>query len=89
MPRAALPYVALIVAIGMAVSVVANVQLGLASAALTAAAIVMRGVGRRVTFEFADGFLAFRGRDEWPHGVQEEYDVRYSWPSTARVSPSR
>jgi hypothetical protein len=56
---------------------------------LMAAATGMRELARRVTFNFADGFLAFRNRDDWPHGVQEEYDVAYSWPPAAGVSPGR
>jgi hypothetical protein len=53
---------------------------------LTLAAIALHELARRVTFEFAEGFLAFRNRDGWPRGVQEEYDVRYSWPPTGTAS---
>jgi len=56
---------------------------------LTLAAITLHELARRVTFTFAEGFLAFRNRDEWPHGVQEEYDVRYAWPSTGTASTGR
>jgi hypothetical protein len=54
-----------------------------------AAATGMRALAQRAAFTFAEGFLGFRNRDEWPHGVQEEYDVAYSWPRTAGVSPGR
>jgi hypothetical protein len=53
---------------------------------LTIAAIALHELARRATFTFAEGFLAFRNRDEWPRGVQEEYDVRYSWPPTGSVA---
>ena len=56
---------------------------------LTLAAIALHELAQRVTFTFAEGFLAFRNRDEWPHGVQEEYDVRYSWPSARDASRGR
>ena len=92
-PVAIRPYAVLVIAIAIAVaiavSLAANAGLGLMAGVITAAAVVMRSVGRRVAFGFGDGFIAFRQGDDWPHGVQEEYDVRYSWPSTARVSPGR
>jgi hypothetical protein len=88
-PVAIRPYAALVIAIAIAVSLVANAGLGLMVGLITAAAVVMRSVARRVAFGFGDGFMAFRQGDEWPHGVQEEYDVHYSLPSTARVSPGR
>jgi hypothetical protein len=37
----------------------------------------------RSTISFADGFLAYAAQNRWPHGVQEEDDVRWNW-STAR-----
>jgi hypothetical protein len=92
-PVAIRPYAVLVIAIALAValavSLVANAGLGLMAGVITAAAVVMRSVARRVAFGFGDGFIAFRQGDEWPHGVQEEYDVHYSLPSTARVSPGR
>jgi hypothetical protein len=88
-PVAIRPYAVLVIAIAIAVSLVANAGLGLMAGVITAAAVVMRSVARRVAFGFGDGFIAFRKGDDWPHGVQEEYDVHYSWPSTARVSPGR
>ena len=81
--------IAIAIAVAIAVSLAANAGLGLMAGVITAAVVVMRSVGRRVAFGFGDGFIAFRQGDDWPHGVQEEYDVRYSWPSTARVSPGR
>jgi hypothetical protein len=88
-PAAIGPYAVLVVAVAIAVSLAANAGLGLTAGVITAAAVVMRSVGRRVAFGFGDGFMAFRQGDDWPHGVQEEYDVHYSLPSTARVSPGR
>jgi hypothetical protein len=83
-PVAIRPYAVLVIAVAIAVSLAANAGLGLAAGVITAAAVVMRSVARRVAFGFGDGFIAFRQGDEWPHGVQEEYDVQYSWPSTAK-----
>jgi hypothetical protein len=88
-PVAIGPYAVLVIAIAIAGSLAANPGLGLIAGVITAAAVVMRSVGRRIAFGFGDGFMAFRQGNEWPHGVQEEYDVQYSWPSTARVSPGR
>jgi hypothetical protein len=87
-PAAIGPYAVLVIAVAIAVaiavSLAANAGLGLTAGVITAAAVVMRSVARRVAFGFGDGFIAFRQGDEWPHGVQEEYDVHYSWPSTAQ-----
>jgi hypothetical protein len=88
-PVAIRPYAVLVIAIAIAVSLAANAGLGVTAGVITAAAVAMRSVGRRVAFGFGDGFMAFRQGNDWPHGVQEEYDVRYSLPSTARVSPGR
>jgi hypothetical protein len=35
-------------------------------------------VRRRLPGSFADGFLPYRAEDQWPRGVQEEYDVPWS-----------
>jgi len=56
---------------------------------VTLASVAMRAVARRTTFNFADGFLAYRSRLDWPHGVQEDYDVAYRWPTTGRFSDGR
>ena len=40
-------------------------------------------IADRVTFTFAEGFLPFRLKDGWPHGVQEDDDVRWDWSPTA------
>jgi hypothetical protein len=80
--RAIGPYLVPVVAIGVPVLSVAGGDWLWVVCGLTIAAVALHELARRVTFTFAEGFLAFRSRDEWPHGVQEEYDVRYSWPST-------
>jgi hypothetical protein len=81
------PYVVSVVAIGLPILAVAGSDWLWVVAGLTVAAIALHELARRVTFTFAEGFLAFRNRDEWPHGVQEEYDVRYSWPATGNAPP--
>jgi hypothetical protein len=40
----------------------------------------------RSTLSFGDGFLAYAGTNGWPHGVQEDDDVRWNW---AAVRPAR
>jgi hypothetical protein len=84
--RAIGPYLVPVVAIGVPFLFVAGGDWLWVIGGLTIAAITLHELARRVTFTFAEGFLAFRGRDEWPRGVQEEYDVRYSWPPTGSVA---
>jgi hypothetical protein len=87
--RAIGPYLVSVVAIGLPIVAVAGGDWLWVIVGLALAAIALHELAQRVTFTFAEGFLAFRNRDEWPHGVQEEYDVRYTWPSTHDVSPGR
>ena len=87
--RAIRPYLVPIVAIGLPFLAIAGGDWLWVVIGVTVAAIVMHELAQRVTFTFAEGFLAFRNRDEWPHGVQEEYDVRYSWPSARDASRGR
>ena len=87
--RAFAPYAVVVAVIGLPFLAVAGGAWLWIVVCLTVAAIVMRELAQRATFTFAEGFLAFRNRDEWPHGVQEEYDIHYSWPSTASASPGR
>jgi hypothetical protein len=76
------------VAIGLPVVAVAGADWLWVVVGLVAAALVMRELARRVTFTFGEGFLAFRDRDEWPRGVQEEYDVRYGLPRRGGATPA-
>lgn len=85
--RAFGPYLVAIFAIALPFLAVAGGDWVWVVIGFTAAAIVMRELAQRVTFTFGEGFLAFRNRDDWPRGVQEEYDVRYTWPSAGSVSP--
>jgi hypothetical protein len=84
--RAIGPYLIPVVVIGVPFLFVAGGDWVWVVVGLTIAAMALRELARRVTFTFAEGFLAFRNRDEWPRGVQEEYDVRYSWPSSGSAS---
>ena len=43
---------------------------------------------RRIPGSFAQGFLLYRD-DPWPRGVQEEYDVKWSWSRDAARSQSQ
>ena len=45
---------------------------------------------RRANITFAEGFLPFRGGAPWPHGVQEEDEIRWNWSRRAgQGRPSR
>jgi hypothetical protein len=81
------PTVSPVVMVGGVFLLFANDQWAMFAAGTTAVAIAMRAVARRITFNFADGFLAFRKDESWPRGVQEEYDVPYAWPSSGRFAP--
>ena len=84
--RAIGPYLVPVVAIGVPFLAIAGGDWLWVVGGLTLVAIALHELARRVSFTFAEGFLAFRSRDEWPRGVQEEYDVRYSWPPTGSAS---
>jgi hypothetical protein len=87
--RAIGPYLVSVVAIGLPILAVAGGDWLWVIAGLSLAAIALHELAQRVTFTFAEGFLAFRNKDEWPHGVQEEYDVRYSWPAPGGAPSGR
>ena len=38
----------------------------------------------RTTFSFGDAFVSFPAQDAWPHGVQEEDEVRWKWSPRVR-----
>ena len=78
--RAIGPYLVPVVAIGVPFIAIAGGDWLWVVGGLTLVAIALHELARRASFTFAEGFLAFRNGDEWPRGVQEEYDVRYSWP---------
>ena len=84
--RAIGPYLVTVVAIGVPFMAIAGGDWWWVVGGLTLVAIALHELARRVSFTFAEGFLAFRNGDEWPRGVQEEYDVRYSWPTSGSVS---
>jgi hypothetical protein len=41
----------------------------------------------RSTISFGEGFLGYRGRDGWPHGVQEDDDFRWNWKPVRSAQP--
>jgi hypothetical protein len=56
-----------------------NAGLG-AGSGLGAWAIGQLGaICRRVPFTFGEGFVGYRPDPVWPHGVQEDDDVRWDW----------
>jgi hypothetical protein len=80
------PFLVPVIVVAIPFSVIANgAWLGVAIGT-TLAVVVLRAVASRLTFTFAEGFLGFRDKDGWPTGVQEEYDVRYSWPARGALS---
>lgn len=85
--RAVLPYLVPVIAIGLPFLAIAGGDWLWVVIGFAVASIALHELAQRVTFTFAEGFLAFRNRDEWPHGVQEEYDVHYAWPSTGSAAP--
>ena len=55
-----------------------------------ALAIVVHELRVRIsgsTVSFGDGFLPYRAQDGWPHGVQEDDDVRWRWSTVRAMSP--
>jgi len=74
---------------GLIALLVVNKDWAMVVVGVTLASIAMRAVASRITFNFADGFLAYKSRLDWPRGVQEDYDVAYRWPTTGRFSGSR
>jgi hypothetical protein len=46
-----------------------------------AGARIIRRIGQHVPFGFGDGFVAFRADLGWPHGIQEDDDVHWTWRS--------
>jgi hypothetical protein len=52
---------------------------------LAASVATLRQVDLRSVLSFGDGFLGYRSHTDWPRGVQEDDDLRWSWP-TARSS---
>ena len=83
-PRAMMSRGLLVVAIGFVPFVLGSGHLAVPVAVAAAAVMLMRNVAGRVTFTFAEGFLAFRQPTGWPIGVQEEYDVTWDWSTAPR-----
>ena len=48
------------------------------STLLLAVGWALHQVRRRLPGSFAEGFLPYHAEDQWPRGVQEEYDVTWS-----------
>jgi len=49
---------------------------------------LVRAIHRRIsgsTFSFVEGFMAYR-EPAWPHGVQEDNDVRWNWSASGQRS---
>lgn len=83
-PRAMISKAILALVIGTVPYVLGQIHLVVPTIVAAAATMLIRDAASRVTFTFADGFLAFRQAVEWPRGVQEEYDVTWAWPTATR-----
>jgi hypothetical protein len=55
-----------------------NLWATLVSTLLLAMGWALLQVRRRLRGSFAGGFLPYHAEDQWPRGVQEEYDVTWS-----------
>ena len=68
-------------------------RVGWQAAAVTAViALMVREAHLRAdrsTISFGEGFLGYTARDGWPHGVQEDDDVRWNWSTVRAAEPGR
>lgn len=56
--------------------------------ALGLAAGTFRRIDRHIPFSFGEGFVGYRPDPGWPHGVQEDDDVRWNWNAGRRRPPA-
>jgi hypothetical protein len=66
-------------AAAIAVYMVAGLPAAILVAFVGSAGRLMGRVGKRAQFTFGEGFLPFRAELGWPHGVQEDDDMRWQW----------
>ena len=67
------------VAAAIVVYVIAGLPAAILVAFVGSAARLTGRVGKRAQFTFGEGFLPFRADLGWPHGVQEDDDMRWQW----------
>lgn len=63
-----------------------------AAAVVAVVALVVREAHLRAdrsTISFGEGFLGYTARDGWPHGVQEDDDVRWNWKPARSAQAGR
>jgi hypothetical protein len=63
-----------------------------AAAVVAVCALIVREAHLRAdrsTISFGEGFLAYRGRDGWPQGVQEDDDFRWNWKPVGSAQSGR
>jgi hypothetical protein len=69
------------------------IRVGWQAAAVTGVvALIVREAhlrANRSAISFGEGFLGYRGREEWPHGVQEDDDVHWDWKAARSAQPGR
>jgi len=61
-----------------------------AAAVMAVIALMVREArlrANRSTISFGDGFLGYTAREGWPHGVQEDDDVRWNWSQARSAQP--
>jgi hypothetical protein len=71
---------AIVASVSVAASfVAADVRGVIVVGSLGLMAVGIRRIDRRVPFSFGEGFVGYRADLGWPHGVQEDDDIRWNW----------
>jgi hypothetical protein len=74
---------AIVLAIAAAASfVAADARVAIVIGSLGFAAVGIRRIDRSVPFSFGEGFVGYRADVGWPHGIQEDDDVRWNWANS-------
>jgi hypothetical protein len=68
--------------------VAADVRVSIVAGAIAFVAVAVRRLDRRISFSFGEGFIGYRADLGWPHGVQEDDDVRWDWRGGAALTTS-
>ena len=78
---------AIAVAVAVASSfVAADVRVAIVVGSLAFVAVGIRRIDRRISFSFGEGFIGYRADLGWPHGVQEDDDVRWNWRGSTALT---
>ena len=86
--RAFLLTIAPAVVVGILTAAIVGWPLAVAVALLASVGRQLDVRLRRLDITFAQGFLPFRDRLDWPRGVQEEDTVSWRWPARPGARPA-